>query len=583
MSRSPSVSMARLLIDSLIELGVRDFVLSPGSRSAPLAYSAYEAGTWPGIQLHVRIDERSAGFTALGAAKMRSAMGECAPVAVITTSGTAALNLHPAIAEAHHSGVPVIALTADRPAELRGIGANQAMEDQSRVFGQCVRWAMDMPAPRVGDIDSSASRRFLRNVAARAVAAALGTATGEPGPVHLNLAYREPLTPGTPWPDDPGRLPDRALEGLTTYCGGAMPPTRITHVPRTVVVAGDGSPRAARELAEAGSYPLFAEPSSGVRGGPAAIGSYRLLLAASPLGHRVERVVMYGHPTLSRPVSTLLGDEDVELIVVHTGSRWSDTGRIARIVAPSVELDLPDGGGDGQWLADWCEADARFQSRASAALAQAPTPTGHAIARAVWASIGPRDVLYLGSSQLIRDFDLAPILPVQDLTQQADATGAEEPGPTVLANRGLAGIDGTISAATGAALVSGGRSVCAVMGDLTFLHDVGGLLIGPLEEHPRLRLIVVNDDGGAIFETLETGDGRYPHTFERVFATPHGASIAELALAYGLRFEQVATIAELEQVLATPPTERELIEIRTDRGHRREFEQVLRQFATSAI
>ncbi|WP_448630280.1 2-succinyl-5-enolpyruvyl-6-hydroxy-3-cyclohexene-1-carboxylic-acid synthase [Cellulomonas soli] len=280
----PAVHAARVLVQAVAALGVTDVVLAPGSRSAPLAYALADAARTdesrpagaPALRLHVRVDERDAGFLALGLAKAAQAEGALRPVAVVTTSGTAVANLHPAVLEAHHSGLPVLLLTADRPHELRGTGANQTTE-QVGIFGSSVRLAVDVPAPtgRPGE------DRDLRRTVSRAVAAATGARTGDPGPVHLDLAYRDPLVPRTAhWPaPSPAGLShvgvrgavDGARAGAGVPAGqatGAVPVVRSRGrgaVP-TVVVAGDGAGPEARALAEANGWPLLAEPSSGVRG-----------------------------------------------------------------------------------------------------------------------------------------------------------------------------------------------------------------------------------------------------------------------------------------------------------------------------
>ncbi|EYR61809.1 2-succinyl-5-enolpyruvyl-6-hydroxy-3-cyclohexene-1-carboxylate synthase, partial [Actinotalea ferrariae CF5-4] len=320
----------------------------------------------PPLELHVRIDERDAGFLALGMARGAALGGDARPVAVVTTSGTAVANLHPAVLEAHHAGVPLLLLTADRPHELRGTGANQTTEQVGLL--EPVRLTVDVPAPtgRPGE------DRDLRHLAARVVATALGRRTDDPGPVHVNLAYREPLVPaGEPWPR-PARdgLTEVLRRGATAggppsvdapavaplVASGA--PARGVHdgVP-TVVVAGDGAGPVARRVAEANGWPLLAEPSSGARGGPNAVPGYRLLLAEEGLGGAVRRVVVLGRPTLSRPVQALLGRADVEsLVVAPTGADWVDAPRAATQVATEVPPALLAGTGSAgraeeAWLA----------------------------------------------------------------------------------------------------------------------------------------------------------------------------------------------------------------------------------------
>ncbi|MBO1752434.1 2-succinyl-5-enolpyruvyl-6-hydroxy-3-cyclohexene-1-carboxylic-acid synthase [Actinotalea sp. BY-33] len=575
-----STRAARVLLQALAALGVREVVLSPGSRSAPLAYAVAEAArparerdpAAPAVALHVRIDERDAAFLALGIARGARATGDPRPVAVVTTSGTAVANLHPAVLEAHHAGLPLLLLTADRPHELRGTGANQTTQQVGLL--EPVRLTLDLPAPtgRPGE------DRDLRHAASRAVAAAEGARTRDPGPVHLNIALRDPLVPdGAPWP-----APSRA--GLVVVPGSAPstvgPPTVELDagqaVERTVVVAGDGAGPAARRLAEARGWPLLAEPSSGARGGAAAVAAYRLLLAHPELGGAVERAVVLGRPTLSRPVQALLAREDVETVVVApTGRDWPDAARGAAEVLDAV----PDGWLEPRaadprhaaWLGAWQTAGrAALETVERAATGTGPTETaltGTGLARALAASLGPQDLLVVGSSNPVRDLDLV--------------AAWDEP-PTVLANRGLAGIDGTVSTAAGVAL-GAGRPVHALLGDLTFLHDVGGLLVGPLEARPDLTLVVANDDGGSIFATLEHGEPDRAVTFERVFATPHGADLGALCAGYGVRHSLVADRAALEAELAVPVRGVSVVEVRVNRADRRAAGQRLTRAVREAV
>lgn len=581
----PAVRAARVLLQALAALGLREVVLAPGSRSAPLAYAVAEAArrdagrdpAAPPLELHVRIDERDAGFLALGMARGAALGGDARPVAVVTTSGTAVANLHPAVLEAHHAGVPLLLLTADRPHELRGTGANQTTEQVGLL--EPVRLTVDVPAPtgRPGE------DRDLRHLAARVVATALGRRTDDPGPVHVNLAYREPLVPaGEPWPR-PARdgLTEVLRRGATAggppsvdapavaplVASGA--PARGVHdgVP-TVVVAGDGAGPVARRVAEANGWPLLAEPSSGARGGPNAVPGYRLLLAEEGLGGAVRRVVVLGRPTLSRPVQALLGRADVEsLVVAPTGADWVDAPRAATQVATEVPPALLAGTGSAgraeeAWLARWRAAGAAATAAVHAVLAEASDDgslAGLAVARAVASACGAEEVLVVGSSNPVRDLDL-----VADWTEP----------PLVVANRGLAGIDGTLSTAAGVALALG-RPVRAYVGDLTFLHDVGGLLVGPLEREPDLQVVVANDDGGSIFATLEHGEPERADVFERVFGTPHGADLGALCAGYGVAHLRVRDRAALEDALRGPVQGRSVVEVVVDRSRRRELGDAL--------
>ncbi|MFC8600029.1 2-succinyl-5-enolpyruvyl-6-hydroxy-3-cyclohexene-1-carboxylic-acid synthase, partial [Isoptericola sp. NPDC057191] len=341
----PSVVAARAVVTDLALQGVRDVVLAPGSRSAPLAYALAEAAERGLLTLHVRVDERSAGFLALGLARgsepiLRHAGGapvEVPPaVAVVTTSGTAVANLHPAVLEAHHTGVPLVLLTADRPHELRGTGASQTT-DQVGLFGTAVRYAVDVPAPdgRDGEV------RDLLGTLGRALAAAQGLRDGHPGPVQVNLAFRDPLYPPAPlappapeevWPDGFRRT---AVAPAAPGPGGD--PALGGHLARTLVVAGDGAGPDARAVAEAQGWPLLAEPSSGACGGPNAVAAYRSVLGVDELAREVEQVVVFGRPTLSRPVQRLLARPDVVVTVVAPGGGpWPDAARNAEVVVPRL-------------------------------------------------------------------------------------------------------------------------------------------------------------------------------------------------------------------------------------------------------
>ncbi|HEY0118049.1 MAG TPA: 2-succinyl-5-enolpyruvyl-6-hydroxy-3-cyclohexene-1-carboxylic-acid synthase [Cellulomonas sp.] len=613
---TPAIDAARVLVQSLAALGVRDVVLAPGSRSAPLALALADAARVddrpagaPVLRLHVRIDERSAGFLALGLARAAAAAEPPGtPVAVVTTSGTAVANLHPAVLEAHHSGLPLLVLSADRPHELRGTGANQTTE-QPGIFGTAVRLAFDVPAPT--GLPSEA--RDLRSVVARAVAAATGSRTGAPGPVHLNLAYREPLIPtdDEAWPaagsagltvveprwagERPvaaasaaasavvsavsSPSPSASSSASSTTATGAVPvvappapsdPARRRRGRRTqpaVVVAGDGAGPAARRLAESTGWPLLAEPSSGARGGPQAVTAYRHLLDDERLGGAIRRVVVLGRPTLSRQVSRLLADPDVEVVVVAPrGAPWPDAARNAAEVLLDVPAGLRRVGSPEGWTETWRAADAAARAALDKLFDVTPGApgtrrsrsaarvTGPALARAVAQVSEPSDVIVVGSSSPARDLDLV---------------AAWDAPPLVVANRGLAGIDGLVSTATGVAFGLPDRRVRAYLGDLSFLHDAGGLLHGPAEPPADLQVVVANDDGGSIFSTLEPGGLDDAATFERVFGTPHGADLAALCAGYGVRHTRVADVDGLLPALASPGPGVSVVEVRVDRAGRR--------------
>lgn len=573
---NPSTALATVLVDELVRGGVREAVLSPGSRSAPLAFALHQAEAAGRLRLHVRIDERTAGFLALGMSKAGGA-----PVPVVTTSGTAAVNLHPALVEAAYAGVRLIALTADRPMEMRGVGANQTI-DQVRLFGDDVVSFTEIPAAdgSTGQVEGWRA----------AVSAALSAARS--GPVHLNVAFREPLVPDgdTSW-DEPvtsgGQVAPPVGTGGTTET--VKSPTTgepattgllLDPGPRTVVVAGDRAGAQARWVAEAASWPLLAEPTSGARSGPNALAAYRLLL--EHLGSDVERVVVFGRPTLSRPVSRLLARSDVELVVVAQGNPRSDFRRrdsvTATTAAPSwVEKAAPRAAPDG-WLTRWLDADEVARKVVADVLAD--RVCGPSIARVVAGALPPHGLLLAGSSASIRDLDLTD--PWED--PLLDHRDAVTPGRhrLVLANRGASGIDGTLSTAIGAALVHDHGPAYALMGDLTFLHDSNGLVIGPDEPRPDLTIVVNNDDGGAIFGLLEPGEPEHAEVFERVFGTPHGVDIESLCRATLTAYSLVTTTGDLRAALA-PPAGIRVVEVRTDRRARRELDRQLRDAVSEAL
>ncbi len=556
-SPAPSSDAAAALLRALIDLGVRHVVLSPGSRSQALALAAAAAEGQGRIRLHVRIDERVAGFTALGIGKETGI-----PAAVICTSGTAVANLLPAVLEADHAGVPMLLLTADRPPELRGIGANQTTR-QPGIFGGHIRWAIDLPVPdRVDPTGRGGQTTTLAAAAAAAWAAARGQGSAPAGPVHLNIPLRDPLAGALPaWFAEPAGPAPAPL--VTT------PPTAtpVPHGPRTVVMAGAGAGAEAERIAYEGSWPLVAEIVSGARFGPHLVHGYRSILAG-PLGRAVQRVVVFGHPTLSREAAALLARPDVEVIAVRgPGERLDLNG--TSIPADAVEVG--PGEPDRAWLGAWMTA-----SRAAAVdlAPAAPDAAGltavagperrravdaelavmrasidrHMLVDAVWRATWPHDRLVFGSSRLVR---------------VADAVLGGKKVP-VHANRGLAGIDGTVATAFGIALASqdaGAAGVTRVLlGDLAFLHDVGALLTAATERIPRIQIVVGNDGGGTIFDGLEVASIAPPAVMDRVMYTPHAAGIADLAAGYGWRYLRATSRADLDQAL-TAANDHRIVEV----------------------
>ncbi|MEX5255607.1 2-succinyl-5-enolpyruvyl-6-hydroxy-3-cyclohexene-1-carboxylic-acid synthase [Kocuria arenosa] len=567
---TPSLDTARTVLEELVAAGMRHLVVAPGSRSAPLAYAAAAAQAAGALEVHVRVDERGAAFTALGIARSTGR-----PAGVLTTSGTAVGNLLPAVLEADHAEVPLVVLSADRPPELRGTGANQTTR-QPGIFGDHVRAAVDLLP---GD-----------DVPAR-LSGVLAALTGRgprgsrpPGPIQLNVALREPLHPA---PEDGPVLAARARllaarAGASTdpgpsavAAGPVRAPLPDAGTARSVVVAGDGAGPDAARFAEACGLPLLAEPSSNARSGPHAVGAYRLLLD-SPLGRRIERVLLVGRPTLSRPVGALLAREDVATAAVRpVPVAWYEPGRRReRVLSNWAEAAAFTGRGAPGWADAWREAGAAADGAVARLLAAEPPgrATGPAVAAAVWEACR-RDgtVLVAGSSNPVRDLDLA---------------ARPGPGsPLVLANRGLAGIDGTVATATGAAL-GGGRPVRALLGDLTFLHDVSSLLLGPGEREPDLQLVVLNDGGGGIFTTLEHGalgeQEEYRAVVERFFGTPHEARLDALCAGYGVAHRRAAGVAELEQALAAPVRGRSVVEVVVDRRGLRDLHARVRAAVAQA-
>ena len=543
---NPSTAFATVVVDELVRCGVREAVLAPGSRSAPLALALAAADRAGRLRLHVRIDERSAGFLAIGLIR-----GAGLPVPVVTTSGTAVANLHPAVLEASHAGLPLLVLSADRPPELRSTGANQST-DQLAIFGSATRWFHEVgtPSARPGQVG------YWRSVVSRAVSVAAGDRTADPGPVQLNCALAEPLVPDgdTGWiePLEPRTGP------WTTVYPAYTPPSAIQPGPRTVVVAGDGASQAARFAAEAGRWPLFAEPSSRTRIGDSVIASYRLLLGVPELAGPIERVLVFGHPTLSRPVTGLLSRDDVEVVVVSPSARWSDPGRRAMTVVPGVEVLGPD---DPEWMARWRAADDLARPAIAEMLAEGGL-TGPGVAALLTESIGADDMLVVGSSNPARDLDLAPVVPIR-----------------TMANRGLSGIDGVVSTAVGAALANGGPTY-ALVGDLTFLHDANGLVLGPDEPRPDLRIVVVNDDGGGIFSLLEQHDA---DGFERVFGTPHHVDLRALCAATGTAYTLATNRDQFTAAVRRTVAGIDVVEVRVDRTTHRDLQARLTTAVHTAL
>ena len=546
MTGSPASAFATALLGEFVRRGIRDVVLSPGSRSQALALAAAQFERAGLVRLRVRIDERSAGFLAIGLA-----VESRTPVVVITTSGTAVAELHPAVLEAAHSGVPLILLTADRPAELLGIGANQTTR-QAGIFGAAAR-AIDVPAPEAGG-DHEAGATALATTVLEEIA----------GPVHVNLAFRDPLSEPTTLPDiEPGTwaAPAPAAETL-----------ELRPQPGTVVVAGSGAGEQAEAVARGLGAPLLAEVASGARFGPNLVAAYRELLVTGNFGDRVERVIVFGHPTLSREVPALIERPGVETIVVRSpGIDDYNPGHRVQTFADAVTVtdDPVAVEAERSWVGRWVAVSRTaleqeeplgaaltddYAERAAFArdqLAQLRAPvTRRSLVEAVWAASWPHDRLVLAASRLVRELDRV-------------AAGKRIP---IHSNRGLAGIDGTIATATGIALASQTDDAAqpgitrVLLGDLAMLHDAGSLLAGVGEPRPRMQLIVGNDNGGTIFDGLEVAASADPQLIDRVLLTPQSVDLAALAAAYGWEYRLVSNRGELDPAL-TPSAAQVLIEV----------------------
>lgn len=591
-----STAYAAVLFGEAVRLGLREVVLCPGSRSQALALVAADLEARGLVRLHVRIDERSAAFFALGLARESGR-----PVTVVTTSGTAVANLHPAMLEAFHAGIPLVALTADRPAELIGIGANQATI-QPGMFGDRVP-CVDIPAPDAGDDpDLPASARHLAS-----------TIMSTQGPLHVNVAFRAPLS--TPVGDLLGNLEPGPGETWKPaeppgVSGAAVSAPRIHRIDPsdgvpTLVVAGDLAGPIAERVAHEGGWPLIAEVSSGARFGRNLVVAYRDLLggAAPELRDLVRRVLVFGHPTLSREVPALIERADVETIAVGPsgGEPYNPGHRIARRVdcvavvgssgdpaignrdAPGGEKDAPGRVDPRAWLRAWVGTSHDLVTAASSdppapdldaarsrehaerssfafeELAVARQPVDRAmLVDAVWRATWPHDRLVLGASRLVRVLD-------------GRAAGRNI---RVHANRGLAGIDGTIAAALGVATAAQGDAASSaangvtrlLLGDLAFVHDASSLLVEQGgEAAPRVQVIVGNDGGGTIFDSLEVAATAGDEAMSRVLYTPQGADIGAIAAAYGWHHQCVSTRSELEAALTARTHDRVVIEVPLER------------------
>ncbi|MGN2635708.1 2-succinyl-5-enolpyruvyl-6-hydroxy-3-cyclohexene-1-carboxylic-acid synthase [Nocardia takedensis] len=539
---NPSTAQAQVVVDELVRGGVREVVLCPGSRNAPLAFALQAADAAGRLRLHMRIDERSAGFLAIGLA-----VSAQRPVPVVMTSGTAVANLGPAVLEANYARVPLVVLSANRPYDMLGTGANQTVE-QLGLFGSQVRATISLG---LAEADTDAEPAYgrqnsvWRSAVCRVLAAARGTRSGNAGPVHFDIPLREPLVPDlAPGEFAPEGRGDGRAWTATQYATLDVP-LDIDLTPDTVVISGHGAgPRP--ELAD---LPTVAEPTA-PRHGPA------LHPLALPL-LRPRQAIITGRPTLHRQVSRVLADPDITVFALTTGPRWPDvSGNVVGTGTRAVTSGAPS----PQWLTRCRELDAFVNAAVREELDRHPKPTGLHVAAVVMDALRDGDQLLLGASNPVRD---------------AALVSHPRPEVTVLSNRGVAGIDGTVSAAVGAALAHEGRTI-ALMGDLTFLHDASGLLIGRGEPRPEdLTIVVANDDGGGIFELLEQGDPQYAGVFERVFGTPHGMDLAALCAAYRIPHRQVDP-GQLAIELTAPAHGVRVLEVVTERSSLRELHATVR-------
>lgn len=518
---SPRVAVA--VIEELLAGGVRDIVLAPGSRSAPFALAIADAERRGLLRLHVRIDERSAAYLALGLARVSGA-----PAVVVTTSGTAAVNLHPAIVEAAYSGVPLVALTADRPGALRGSGANQTIE-QPGIFGSDV----------VGEVDlEGLGEPELRQAVARTLDAAVGE---RPGPVHLNVPLGEPLV--AVGDHAIGEVSSRAREPRTLPARPAL----STLVPagvdlsRGLVVAGDFDDPVihedAADLARALGWPLMSEPSGNLSASATAVRHGPLLLGAAGAGDLMpEVVVTLGRVGLHRAVAAVIRSARVHIAVdVPPRLGRVDPLRTASVIVdavPEADVEAPN----ADWARQWAAADDIAAAVVAGALDDGVL-SGPGVARIVVEQTAPDDLLVIG-----------PSWPVRHVSSYAGALRA-----TCIGNRGTSGIDGVVSTSWGAAVAHAdrqpGATTYALLGDLTALYDRNGLLVPPQEPRPRLDYIVIDNDGGGIFSSLEQGTPDFARDFDRVFGTPHGGDLRALLEAPGIEVLVAATAAELRSLL----------------------------------
>jgi 2-succinyl-5-enolpyruvyl-6-hydroxy-3-cyclohexene-1-carboxylate synthase len=554
-----NTALASAFAEELARCGLRHAVLSPGSRSTPLALALWRQEE---IETTVIVDERSAAFFALGAAQASGA-----PVAILCTSGTAAANFHPAVCEADHSAVPLLVLTADRPPELRGVGAGQAI-DQLKLYGDSVRWFCEV-GTHAADDDGLL---HFRSTACRAFAAARGEP--RPGPVHLNFPLREPLAPlpseGAVTATDPLALNGRDTRSLTAVTSIDMEPSQflldevashIAEAPVGVIVAGRQLDLELREplahLAATAGYPVLAEPTSQLRCGPHdrshIVTTYDLLLrderfreTASP-----ELVLRFGEMPTSKPLRSWLAESGADQIVVDPLGDWNEPTRRAAAILRADPTELAAGwaarlGEDRPPPAMWLEAERAAREAIEGELAEADSLTEPGLQLALADAYADGELVYTASSMPIRD---------QEAFLPSTATDA-----TFLCNRGANGIDGLISSGIGAAHATG-RPTTIVTGDLGLLHDLGGLAALRDVSTP-VRIVAIDNDGGGIFHFLPQQDALDGKEFETLLGTPRGVDVAKAAALFDLPHRQLESLTDLRDALAAGTG---LIEFKTNR------------------
>ena len=606
---SPATLLARAVVASLVEAGVKRVVISPGSRNAPLTYALADAAQAGYLQLRVVVDERSAAFVALGASRSDWLHeGLARPAVAVMTSGSAVANAHPAVVEADAAGVPLIILSADRPHALVNTGASQTTV-QTGIFGAATRYQADL-----GDTNASGA---VANQVRRAVAAASGRLSLDPGPVHLNVRLAPPLAPAAPWQVphlEPkthwlrARKPlEEQLNGVTVSqvgCRLGLDPAR-----RGVIVVGDNDDAElahfAASLAHAWGWPLLAEPTSLVRTNANAVAVYSALLAGgdgsvggdgAQLSQEIEQLLVVGHPTLTRPIGALLAREDIYQVVLTNRARWSDVSGQAAYVTTLEQalssLNIPgggagagagadaDAGGDASasadagagvgvsknapsplWLQRWLQAGQQQLNAISVTKAAQMALTtwqatsqykSHSQSTAIHSdSLENSVTLMAASSMTIRYLDAG--LPAGKQLKKM-------PGP-VVANRGLAGIDGTISTAVGLAWASG-QPVRVIIGDLAAAHDLTGLVKAVTETEVDLQVIVLDDHGGKIFSGLEYGASELSNYFPRFFTTAQQVDFAQAAAAFGAHVEVIDDVDGLQSLLSKPIAGRSLVHVK---------------------